>query len=157
MTENKNAFDLFSLDNSPDFDSEGTAGLFELPDSNPLFDLPASEPVVVQVKAEEEAPVVPVKKEAAKPAAADKKAKDPKLSKEIKKQVDRVKSIKVDTTWNIAYAAHQYNPPENDMTLEQVRQYLELDYPELSQERCRMEIDEAKKLIVPIVKGSKNG
>ncbi|MFE4029247.1 hypothetical protein ACFX4N_24120 [Priestia sp. YIM B13551] len=43
------------------------------------------------------------------------------------------------------------------MTLEQVREWLELDYPELSKERTKLVVEEEKKLIVPIVSGAKKG
>jgi hypothetical protein len=178
MTDKKNTNDLFNIDLSTnDFldPSEAKAfdNLFQTPAGSDLFGTPSSgnpfetttpvEPPIVEIKADEkpkeEPPVVPIKKEAEKPAAktTGKGKKDPALSKNIKSQVQKRENMKVDTTWNIAYAAQQYNPPENDMTLEQVREWLEMDYPELSKERCRMEIDEDKKLIVPIVKGSKNG
>lgn len=170
MTKDKNVNDLFSIDLSQNdfldpseakafdniFQQSAGADIFAAPNNSNPFDSPAP---VVEVK--DEAPIVPIKKEEPKPQSkAGKPAKgkkDPALSKNIKKQMENRKNMKVDTTWNIAYAAAQYNPPENDMTLEQVREWLELDYPELSKERCRMEIDEEKKLIVPIVSGSKNG
>ncbi|MGM2632395.1 hypothetical protein [Bacillus cereus group sp. Bce040] len=163
MTE-KN--DLFKIDLSQnDFldptESKKFDGLFQTTAGTNLFDAPSSspfdnatqteQPVVVQVKEEEKPPVVPVNKEEKKPTGKA-KGKDKKNIKPVDK-----KNIKVDTTWNIAYAAQQYNPPENDMTLEQVREWLELDYPELSKERCHMDVDADKKLIVPIVKGAKNG
>lgn len=165
MTEKK---DLFNIDLSQnDFldptESKKFDGLFQTTAGTNLFDNPSSNnpfdnvaqtepPVVVQVKEEEKPPVVQVNKEEKKPAAGKAKGKDKKTTKPVDK-----KNIKVDTTWNIAYAAQQYNPPENDMTLEQVREWLELDYPELSKERCHMDVDADKKLIVPIVKGAKNG
>lgn len=163
MTEKK---DLFAIDLSQnDFldpnESKKFDGLFQTTAGTNLFDAPSSSPfdnvaqtetpVVVQVKEEEKPPVVPVNKEEKKPTGKS-KGKDKKNTKPVDK-----KNIKVDTTWNIAYAAQQYNPPENDMTLEQVREWLELDYPELSKERCHMDVDADKKLIVPIVKGAKNG
>lgn len=173
MTDNKNTNDLFNIDLSANdflepseakaFDNilQAPAGadLFANPSNNPFENVTPAVEIKSEEKPKEEPPVVPVKKESEKPAAgkATKNKKDTALSKNIKGQVDKKSNMKVDTTWNIAYAAQQYNPPEDDMTLEQVREWLELDYPELSKERCRMEIDESKKLIVPIVKGSKNG
>lgn len=154
MTE-KN--DLFKIDLSQnDFldptESQKFDGLFQTTAGTNLFDNPNSNNPFDNVVQTEQPVVVQVKEEEKKPAAGKAKGKDKKTTKPVDK-----KNIKVDTTWNIAYAAQQYNPPENDMTLEQVREWLELDYPELSKERCHMDVDADKKLIVPIVKGAKNG
>ncbi|MEK1828821.1 hypothetical protein AAAC51_06630 [Priestia megaterium] len=43
------------------------------------------------------------------------------------------------------------------MSLEQVRQWLELSFPELSKERTKMDVQEEQKLVVPIVSGAKKG
>lgn len=185
MSENKNNNNLFSdidltsndfLDptESTPFDSIFTQPIANDPFANAStspspFDnvdpTPNEEPAPVvpvketkpEEKPEEKAPVVPIKKEETKSKKAKKGKADPALSKSIKDQKKARENMKVDTTWNIAYAARQYNPPEDDMTLEQVRQWLEIDYPELSKERCRLEIDNEKKLIVPIVNGAKKG
>lgn len=94
----------------------------------------------------DEAPVVPVKKE----AKGKSKAKDTK--KKTKSPMEHI----VDGTWEVAYAGHRVNPP-HEMKVEELRAWLELDYPELSKERCRMIVEEDKKLIVPVVSGAKNG
>ncbi|MES9681656.1 hypothetical protein ABWK22_01745 [Gottfriedia acidiceleris] len=172
MSENNKPKDLFSIDLSQNdfldpseskqldkiFQAPAGTGLFAVPSNNPFDNTTVVTPPVVEVKTEEKPIVqVPVKNETKTSKANSKTKQKSELSNKIKSQVERRKNIKVDTTWNIAYAGNQYNPPENDMTLEQLREYLELDYPELSKERTLMEIDEDKKLIVPIVKGSKNG
>ena len=169
MNENK-TFDLFAnIDaTSNDFlDSKEVdmfGDLFNLPaSSNDLFG--NSEPVAVQAKPEtaqaepetKEIPVVPAPKVSTQKKATSKtKKKNPALTKNIKEQIKKNDERKVDGTWQVAYAARRLNPP-HEMTIEELRQFLELDWPELSKDRCSMTIDEEKKLIVPIVNGAKNG
>lgn len=170
MTNEKNESSLFStIDLSANnfLESAEAAQLFQTPAGTDLFNMPPANPFegiaqttpIVETK-KVEPPVVEVKKEGTaknKKPTKGKGKKQSELAKKIKEQKTKRENMKVDTTWNIAYAAQQYNPPEDDMTLEQVREYLEIDFPELSKERCRMEIDSAKKLIVPIVSGAKKG
>ena len=59
--------------------------------------------------------------------------------------------------YQYAYAGHVGNLPQEDMTLEDIRQFLQVDFPELSKERTRMEVDTETKYIIPIVKGTKSG
>lgn len=115
----------------------------------------------------EEAPVVPVKKKTSEKSSSGTKGSTSKVStqkskkisevsSQIKKKLEEKANMKVDETWEVAYAGNRYNPP-SEMTIEELRQHMELDYPELSKERCRMEVEEEKKLIVPIVSGAKKG
>lgn len=59
--------------------------------------------------------------------------------------------------YQYAYAGHVGNLPEEDMTLDRVREYLQVDFPELSKERTKMDVDKEKQLIVPLVLGAKKG
>lgn len=175
-TDNKqmtnNLFGTIDLSDNDFLDrseANGFGDLFSAPASDDLFGS-APAPVVpapAKEEAKEEIPVVQIKV----PGAESKQTKasptktttkkttkkaDPALSKNIKEQMKKKEERKVDGTWEVAYAAQRLNPP-HEMTLEELRQYLELDWPELSKERCRMTVDEEKKLIVPIVSGAKNG
>ncbi|MGL4819797.1 MAG: hypothetical protein ACRC5C_07440, partial [Bacilli bacterium] len=62
----------------------------------------------------------------------------------------------IDEHWECAYAATRVRPPRK-MTIEELRQSLELDYPELSYDRTTWEVDTDKKILIPIVTGSKKG
>jgi hypothetical protein len=64
---------------------------------------------------------------------------------------------KVSTEFTVYYAGHRIPVPEDNMTLESLREFLEGDFPELSKERTEMTIDREKKQVVPIVKGAKKG
>lgn len=64
---------------------------------------------------------------------------------------------KVNTAYTVFYAGHKVNVPEDGMTLENLRKYLESDFPELSKERTRMTVDAKKNQVVPIVQGAKKG
>ena len=176
-TDNKQMTNLFGTIDLSDNDfldrseANGFGDLFSAPAGDDLFGS-APAPVVpapapTKEEAKEEIPVVQIKvpgvevkqtKTSSAKTTAKKETKktDPALSKNIKEQMKKKEERKVDGTWEVAYAAQRLNPP-HEMTLEELRQYLELDWPELSKERCRMTIDEEKKLIVPIVSGAKNG
>lgn len=92
----------------------------------------------------------------ATPKKATEKKKEPAKKKTATKKKPKVDDIVVNEEWTVAYAARQTNPPR-EMKISELREHLELDYPELSKERCEMKVEEERKLIVPIVKGSKNG
>lgn len=162
---NNNPFDIPSSDLFSSSDTKGFGDLFQTPTgTNPFDNVQAAAPIVPVSNEEkvdkDEAPVVQIKdekKEKSKKGKGKSKPKDTALSKKIKEQKAKKENLKVDKTWVVAYSAQQYNPPEDDMTLDSVREWLEIDYPELSKERCRMEVDETKKLIVPIVSGAKKG
>lgn len=85
----------------------------------------------------------------------------PEKKKETKKKTSAPKKAdplkKVDTSFTVVYAGHKEAVPYDDMTLEEVRAFLEADYPELSKERAQLLLDEEKKYIIPVVKGAKNG
>lgn len=66
-------------------------------------------------------------------------------------------TTKVGTDFTVFYAGHKIPVPSDDMTLEEVRQHLEYDFPELSKERAEMTIKAEKFEIVPVVKGGKKG
>lgn len=55
------------------------------------------------------------------------------------------------------YAGHRHPVPEDNMTLEQVRSFLESDFPELSKERTQMLLDKKEKQVIPVVTGAKKG
>lgn len=94
------------------------------------------------------------KKEPAKNKSSDSKAKTPDKKKLTKSEMD---NLRVGPTWTIAYAAQVFTPPEVDMTLEQVREYMEQDYPEFSSSRTKWEVDEDKHLLVPVIHSGKMG
>lgn len=85
----------------------------------------------------------------------------PEKKKETKKKTSSPKKAdplkKVDASFTVVYAGHKVAVPYDDMTLEEVRSFLEADYPELSKERAQLLLDEEKKYIIPVVKGAKNG
>lgn len=64
---------------------------------------------------------------------------------------------KVNSEFMIYYAGHRVPVPQDEMTLEQVRSFLEGDFPELSKERTEMLLDKENKQVVPVVKGAKKG
>jgi hypothetical protein len=64
---------------------------------------------------------------------------------------------KVGKEYIVYYAGHRVAVPEDDMTLDEVRSYLECDFPELSADRTEMTVDSKEKQIVPVVKGAKKG
>ncbi|WP_067923975.1 hypothetical protein [Alicyclobacillus shizuokensis] len=74
----------------------------------------------------------------------------------VKKTVTKTPE-KVGTDYMVYYAGYQIPVPRDEMTVEEVRQMLEADYPELSKERTEMLVDAEKKQIVPVVKGAKKG
>jgi hypothetical protein len=77
--------------------------------------------------------------------------------KEPVKKEKAAPETKVNSDFVVFYAGHKVNVPEDGMTIEQVRAFLESDFPELSKERTEMTIDKEKKEIVPVVKGAKKG
>ena len=157
MTKEFNLFDSIDLTEDDFLDiSEAKNAEF-----GGLFD--TEEPVAVvepkDEKKDEELPVVQVTTDAnskSKEKKSTKKKADPALAKNIKEQMKKKEEQKVDATWEVAYAGHRINPP-HEMQVEELRAWLELDFPELSKERCRMIVEEKKKLIVPVVSGAKNG
>lgn len=65
--------------------------------------------------------------------------------------------VKVGTGFTVYYAGHRIPVPQEEMTLDAVRQYLESDFPELSKERTEMLMNKEKNEVVPVVKGAKKG
>lgn len=48
--------------------------------------------------------------------------------------------------------------PEDDMSLDKIRHYLEMDYPQFSKDRTEMMVDKAQKYIIPnVAKAPKKG
>lgn len=64
---------------------------------------------------------------------------------------------KVTNEFMIYYAGNQIPVLQDEMTLEEVRSFLESDFPELSKERTEMTVNMEKKEVVPVVKGAKKG
>jgi len=111
---------------------------------------------------EKSIPDNPVKEEPADPFSVDLFGnpidEKPKKEKPSKKATKPKKEDKLyDTSWLIFYAGHRLTVPEDGLLLDQVRAYLELEFPELSKERTEMLTDEEKKHIIPVVKGAKKG
>lgn len=158
--ENNNPFANINTmkNNSVDEQTSALLNLFEEPKEKNSTNTESKEDTDNKDKKQEDEPVVQIKEESkTKNKTKQTTKKKNELSNKIKEQKNRLASLKVDKSWTIAYSAQQYNPPEDNMTIEAVREWLEIDYPELSKERCRIEISEDKKLIVPIVSGAKKG
>jgi hypothetical protein len=85
-----------------------------------------------------------------------KQSKKAEKKEPIKKE-KAAPETKVNSDFVVFYAGHKVNVPEDNMTIEEVRAFLEMDFPELSKERTEMTIDKEKKEIVPVVKGAKKG
>jgi len=66
-------------------------------------------------------------------------------------------TTKVNTEYTVYYAGSRIDVPEDDMTVEELRSFLEADFPELSKERANLIVDEAKKHVIPVVSGAKKG
>lgn len=64
---------------------------------------------------------------------------------------------KVGTDYTVYYAGHKIPVPKDDMTLEELRQYLVCDFPEMSKKRATFDVDKEMKEIVPAVNGTKRG
>jgi len=74
--------------------------------------------------------------------------------------------IKVNGEWRIHYATlnllvselfNEGEIPEEGVTLDQVREKLELDYPQFSKERTYWEYDKDEQRLFPIVRGTSKG
>lgn len=126
----------------------------------PVTQKPAEKLTVNVTSKEEEAPVVPVKvvdtKAKTKTKTKAKGKSSSELAEKLKEQKKKKEDVTITPEWTIAYSAQQYHVP-NNMKLEEVRQWMELDYPELSKERTTWDINEEKHLLVPIVSGAKKG
>lgn len=57
----------------------------------------------------------------------------------------------------VHYAGHRIEVPTREMQLEDVRQMLEEQFPELSKERTEMLYDDEKGLVIPVLKGHRKG
>lgn len=64
---------------------------------------------------------------------------------------------KVGTEYTVYYAGHKIPVPKDDMTLEELRQHLAYDFPEMSKKRASFDVDKEMKEIVPSVNGTKRG
>ncbi|UOE58158.1 hypothetical protein [Cytobacillus oceanisediminis] len=175
MTDkDKNQLDLFGNLDTNNSNLWGTAGSSDpfgsTGNDDPFAGIPFPEPPKAEEKlASTLAAVIPIKPGADKaepvknedkktetakaPDKNDKKTAAKATSKDKKKKKE---DIQVDESWTVAYAGNQLSP-SRPMKLEELREELELDYPELSKERTRMEANEERKLVVPIVSGAKNG
>lgn len=85
------------------------------------------------------------------------KAAPPKSAPKSTPKKSQDQDQKVNTAFTVYYAGHQVAVPEDGMTLENLRRYLESDFPELSKDRTRMTVDIKKNQVVPIVQGAKKG
>lgn len=57
----------------------------------------------------------------------------------------------------VSYAGHRIEIPRRNMKLEEVRQMIEEQFPELSKERTEMLYDEELGLVIPVLKGHRKG
>ena len=72
------------------------------------------------------------------------------------------KEIKVDHTWSIAYYGNTFTVQEffpdlsegQTVTLDELREEMQKEYFEMSRERTFFEVDEERKIVIPIVKGT---
>ncbi|GAK41966.1 hypothetical protein TCA2_4458 [Paenibacillus sp. TCA20] len=66
--------------------------------------------------------------------------------------------VKYDTNWVCLVYDKRIPVPEDGLTLEKVRQYLEMEYPQFSKDRTEMMIDKEQKYIIPnVTKAPKKG
>lgn len=97
------------------------------------------------------------------------------IEKESKKKENKKKDSSIkekhknflikENSWKIAYATQTFNVveffndiiPESGLTLEQIREQMELEFAEFSKSRTHWEIDEEKKILFPIIKGESKG
>lgn len=160
-------FDLFSNfeteanDLWGDADSSDPFGVNKNEDPFALFPTPEKLEEQKETKTTEKASVTPIKSGGKTPAASDKKSQDAKEKGNTKPKTEPKKQIKpeefdVDATWTVCYAGHQINP-SHPMKLEQMRESIEIDFPELSKSRTKWDVSEEKKIAVPIVLGAKMG
>jgi hypothetical protein len=102
-----------------------------------------------------------------KEAEQKKKQKEEKKSTAAKAKTNlpakpEKKEIKVDHSWIISYYGNRFTVREffpnlgegETVTLEKLRQEMQKDYFEMSKERTDFEVDEERKVIIPIVKGT---
>jgi len=101
--------------------------------------------VQLNIFGEEETVKTSNQKNAAKPEQKTKQQHGTKNQDEL---------VPANTT--VAYAGHQV-VLERDMKLEEIREMLERDFPELSKERTQMIYDKEKGLVIPVVTGGKKG
>ncbi|PVC74998.1 hypothetical protein C2I27_03670 [Priestia megaterium] len=132
-----------SREEAPDFDDIDDDIVVPDEDKAPDFDAQldlfgGSEPTKAAAKKQ------PAKK-AATPAPAAKST--PKVDTKTK----------VGSDYNVYYAGHSIPVPQDDMSLEQLRSFLEADFPEMSKERTKMTVNTEKKQVVPVIHGGKNG
>lgn len=68
-----------------------------------------------------------------------------------------VEVLPVDKDRIVYYAGHRIAIPDRTLSLEAIRQQLELEYPELSASRTLMQYDDTTGMVVPIVTAAKKG
>lgn len=78
-----------------------------------------------------------------------------KATKEVKSKTAEPEVYDKDRI--VAYAGHQHVVTDRTLSLEQIRQVLERDFPELSKDRCEMTYNATTGIVVPVVKGSRKG
>lgn len=84
------------------------------------------------------------------------KPRPPKPDKAAPRAQDKEPAV-YDKDRMVAYAGHQLPITDRTLSLEQIRQLLEPQYPELSKDRCDMTYDNKTGIIVPVVKGARKG
>jgi|GEM_PF-6743471 len=68
------------------------------------------------------------------------------------------KDEKYGTDWICLVYDQRIPVPEDDMTLDKIRHFLEMDYPQFSKDRTEMMVDKAQKYIIPnVAKAPKKG
>lgn len=159
MANEKDQLDLFGNFNTQGNDLWGSASnddpFGDSKNEDPFAFLPKEEPQKENNKVVSIKPTVDKtsSKKETKSSKKDEKAKTP--AKPVAPKPVPSDQL-VDATWTIAYAGHQKNP-DHEMKLEQMRENIELDFPELSKERTKWIVDQERKLAVPVVSGAKNG
>lgn len=177
MTKDKKDFDLFGEINTQTNDLWGSVNSDDpfgnTKNEDPFAMFPKDEPKknndpfaalpVEPKKEEKKATVVPIKPGADNVSPKVEEKKDEKKTESKPKEKAKtppkktsVSDTKVDMNWIIAYASHQKSP-EREMTLDEMRETMEIDWPELSKSRTQWEVDAERKLAVAIISGAKMG
>lgn len=121
-----------------------------------LSPLEAAKAMLDKKTKEAEAKATPAKKEQVAKVAAAKKSGTVSAPPKIKKNIPDSKE-KFGTDYEVYYARGRDQVPKNDMTVEQIREFMEVSYPEMSKERTSWSVDREKKYLFPDVSGAKKG
>lgn len=66
-------------------------------------------------------------------------------------------ALTLDPTWNIAYAGHLIPVPEENMTVDRLHEFMEIDFPELAKRRSKAHLDKDDKLVTFAPNAAKKG